>query len=308
MTPSAGSYHFQQQQQQQAMNEKLGITSLSSLASNTPKLLDAGCSWTSAGQQFSLSGMLSNTDQYTNNSAVDNTPIATLQGSFQDMANPQFQGFSTQTLDLPSFMNEQPGQSASRIPLTRFLNDPPQGRNTPRPTIPLDRFRSVRESCQDNGFLTWEKYQEFTSVTPNRNLQNPVFGNSSKGTMHNPLTTPIYNINKPKDDTVKPQLITAMITPKLEVLPPSLETTDDNTPLPDYTTLNTVKTEAMEAETAPKDGPSTSKGNLSQVIATLSEVLLSIINTQLLSTQKHLSSFPTLPCIHTNTIMALCRY
>lgn len=55
----------------------------------------------------------------------------------------------------------------------------PQVRCSPKPTIPLDRFRSVRDACQDGGFLSYEKYQEFTSMTvSNRRPQQMMFPGS----------------------------------------------------------------------------------------------------------------------------------
>lgn len=171
MTPSAGSYHFQQQQ---AMDHKLGRQ-----GSNTPKLLDASCGWPTMPQQFSPAPEV---NIPASNSYVSGASASTLT--------------NTGTANFPLHRN-------TNLPMYSQHNSlpypaEPMGlvRSTPRPTIPLDRFRSVREACQDSGFLTWEKYQEFTNMTPSRSSQNLMFSNNNTAKNNNQaMGSSSFNIN-----------------------------------------------------------------------------------------------------------------
>lgn len=71
----------------------------------------------------------------------------------------------------------QPFQPPNHVP--SYLTN--EGRYLPKPQIPLNRFRSMREaSCHDNGFLSYENYQKFTNLTPPPTMLS-MFGNMGGG-------------------------------------------------------------------------------------------------------------------------------
>ncbi|XP_067935117.1 uncharacterized protein [Watersipora subatra] len=160
MTPSTSSYQFQQQ----PINQKPSMSNQS--ADNTSKLMD-GNWWEPQQQQFSE---INSTNQFASNLGSDNfsslkTGNSLMMGSKSDLRS--------SSSDLR--MNNSDMNNSSSFQLFNSPNqqlpfdvDQMQSRNTPRPTIPLDRFRSVRESFQNEGFLPWQKYQELTSMTPGR--------------------------------------------------------------------------------------------------------------------------------------------
>lgn len=192
MMPSAGSYQFHHQQ---AMVDKLGLVPIGRQDNNTPKLLDSSCSWPVTSQQYPTNTytMLSSNEINVReeSSNVPTTPTSE-PPRYQNMTNapPTYHSFGMYNNQSPQ--QQLPQQQLRQVPqqahqmtmqhlgsLPAYATNELQGRNTPKPTIPLDRFRSVREACQQQGFLSYEKYQEFTSTIPPRQIPHTMSSFSS---------------------------------------------------------------------------------------------------------------------------------
>lgn len=207
MTPSAGSYHFQQQQ---AMNQKLGTVMTGRTGSNTPKLLDTAFWDPPTPQQFPTNTN-SLASQFENGSNVMNLSRSNVT---ELRSNNSYQPFSSLNQQLP------------------FRQDLPQGRSTPRPTIPLDRFRSVRESYQDNGYISAEKYQEFTTMVPSRSMQAmfssaPQRDSSTMRSDNTPSAFQVNNMVEPKKEPCQLPTAPLPLTVPEQELPPLSNVNDD---------------------------------------------------------------------------------
>lgn len=152
MRPSAGFYHFQQQQ---AMDYKFGLPQ-GRQGSSTPKLLASSCSWSTGNQQtVTESGYPQ--PQYGNPTPMNN---------YAGYSNTDYQQFPQNQMPQACFPQEQ-----IRYP--------------PRPTIPLDRFGNYRAACQSENFCPAESYQRYTDVGHVGNF-NMLFQNQQKSAFQLP--------------------------------------------------------------------------------------------------------------------------
>lgn len=155
---------------------------------------------------------------------------------FQEMARSSFQPFVHNT-QMPAFP-------------TTYL---------PKPTIPLDRFRSVREASQD-GFLSFENYQKFTNMTPPQTMMsmsmfaNMGGGSTSKGTLQIPdPTSPGFNDNYNNPAAAQPPQM-ARDEPEPEMKTPVLRDLDEEEIEPSYIDLN-IENMKQEVQPDPAELP-----------------------------------------------------
>lgn len=133
MAPSAGFYHFQQQQ---AMDFKFGAPPQPDRS--TPKLLTASCSWSTTNHTSAPPATCSS-NQFSS---------ASTGSSVSD-----FQNFNSSGYQYP------PSSAAPAC----FAGE--EVRYPPRPTIPLERFGSYRAACQSETFSPAQCYQRYTGFS-----------------------------------------------------------------------------------------------------------------------------------------------
>ena len=221
------------QRQQQYINPKLEAAE--QCRSQSAKFgLDINTGWAPAPppQVFSPQQELLSPNAYTNN--TNNMEQNSMRSQeFTQMARPSFQQF-TPPNQVPAYLTNE----------ARYL---------PKPQIPLNRFRSMREACQDNGFLSYENYQKFTNLTPPPTMLS-LFGNmgsnggggtpsssssSAKGSLQIPPQTPTgFNEGyEPPTETQPPRMPQEEADPDMKT--PVLTDLDEEEPIaPTYVDLN----------------------------------------------------------------------